>query len=325
MKLAFPLLAALVLAAPLMAQTLAELPKPAGLKAVSETPPSAIYSSSASVEKARDEAAKSFAAAGWVPYGEAGPTRYYKKGKALAQLMIGSTPPPENKTMLTYMVEKISADLPAPDGATDLRYTERQKRLGFATRQTPDEVAAAYRKLLAPGGWFTKMEKPEKDDFDQVMIYRHPTEGMIRLDMRPGPESLLVNVTYQTQKEVEAEEAKAAAQGKALKEKLAAAANAPQPEAVIPLPKGTTKNFPMKGGLAIKLSAGTAQGGAQAISKELQAQGWQEVPGGAEAKETGMINLSRGDQSITVVYMDPGMVPAEITIQAAGVALKPKP
>jgi len=325
MKPAFPLLAALALAGSLRAQTPvpAELPKPAGLKVITELPQTAIYSAPGTVDQARAGSAKALAAAGWVPYGESGPVQYYKKGKVRAQVMIGSTPPPENKTMLTYMAEAMSADLPAPAGATELQYTD--KRLGFFTAQSPDEVDAAYRKLLAPGGWFSKMEKPEKFDLDYVVIYRHPTEGKIELAMRPGQEKLHVTATYQTQREVDAEEARAAKQGKVLKEKLAAQANAPAPEVTIALPKATTKHFAIKDGLALNLTAGTAMAGAQAISTGLQAQGWKAATPSGLAKETGMIDLTRDDLRISLVYMDPGMIPAEITINAPGVTLKTKP
>jgi hypothetical protein len=73
------------------------------------------------------------------------------------------------------------------------------------------------------------------------------------------------------------------------------------------------------------MTPGTAMQAAQKISAELQKQGWQ--PGAALplAPETGMIELSRESLRLSLVYMDPGGIPAEITIMAPEVVFKVKP
>lgn len=318
---------ALLLAAPLRAEAPlpSALPKPAGFKVVIETPHTAIYAVPRPPESVRAEAIKIFTDSGWAPYGEAGDTRYFKRGKVKALLTVSSVPNDAGKSMVTYMAETMSADLPAPLGATELQYSETTKRLSFFTTQTPDQLDAAYRKLLEPAGWTTTMAKPDKTDLDYEIIYRHPTQGMIRLAMRPGEGKLLATAGYSTLSEVQAEEARAKAQGDALRKKLAAEASAPKPEVLLSIPKGSTKHFGTKGGYAFVMSPGTAMEGARTISAELQKQGWKvgtELP---LARETGMINLTRDDLRASVVYMDPGGIPAEITLMAPDVGIKLKP
>jgi hypothetical protein len=303
----------------------AALPKPAGLKAVIETRQTAIYSVPKPKEAVRTEAVKIFTDAGWLPYGEAGETRYFKRGKVKALLTVSSAPNDTGKSMVTYMAETMSADLPAPPGATDIQYSETTKRLSFFSTQTPDQIDAAYRKLVEPAGWATTMKKPATTDLDYVVIYRHPTEGMIRLEMRPGPEKVLATVIYSTLQDVQAEEARAKAQGDALRKKLAAQAAAANPEVHLTVPKGTSKHFATKGGYALVMAPGTAMEGAKKISAELQQQGWKPGADLPLARETGMIELSRDNLRASIVFMDPGGIPAEITLLAPDVSIKVKP
>lgn len=302
-----------------------ELPRPAGLKVVSDTPYSAIYSAVGSAEAVRADAMKSFSTSGWVPYGEAGETQYFKKGKVKALLTVSASPAKPGTAMVSYMVEGMSADIPLPPGGKEAQYSESSKRLTFASAQTPEEVDVAYRKLLASAGWSTTMAKPEKFELDFVVIYRHPTEGMIELAMRPGEEKLLVTATYQTQAEVEAEKAKAAAQGDAIKKKLAAEANAPLPEVNISLPKGVKKHFAVKNGYAIVLASGAGMAAAKKIGEDLLAQGWAAGRSLPLAPQTGMLEFTKESLRIGLTYMDPGPVPAEISISAPGVVVKANP
>jgi hypothetical protein len=320
----------LVLASPLLAQSPAApapaaLPKPAGLKAVAETPHTAIYSAASAAEAMRAEVAKSFSAAGWVPYGESGETQNFKKGKVKALATVSASPVQAGTSMISYMVEGMSADIPLPPGVRDAQYSDSSKRLTFATAQTPDELDAVYRKLLAPAGWSTTMAKPEKSDFDYVVYYRHPTEGLIQLVMRPGEEKLLATATYQTQAEVEVEKARAAAQGDAIRKKLAAEARAPLPEVSLSLPKGVRKHFAVKNGYAIVLASGTGMETARKIGAELEAQGWKAGQLAPLAPVTGMLEFTKDSLRITLTYMDPGPVPAEISLAAPNLVIRVKP
>jgi len=303
----------------------AALPKPAGLKAVSETAYSAIYSAPGSAEAVRAEAIESFSAAGWLPYGEAGETQYFKKGKLKAQVTVSASPVKPGTSMVSYQVEAMSADIPLPAGGKDAQFSNSTKRLTFASTQTPDEVDAAYRKLLAPTGWSTTMAKPEKFDFDYCINYRHPSEGLIELVMRPGEDKLLVTATYKTQAEVEAEKAKAAAQGDVLRKKLAAEANAPKPEVNLTLPKSVKQHFAVKNGYTIELASGSAMEAAKKIGEQFVAQGWKAGQPLPLAPETGMLEYTKDSLRVTLTYMDPGPVPAQISIAAAGVTIKAKP
>lgn len=311
----------LVAAAPVPA----DLPRPGGLKTVIETPHTAVYQAPGSADSTRNDAEKALLSAGWEPYGHAGETRYFKKGTVRVLVTVTPPPAPDGPTMVTYATESMSADLPLPSGVTEVQYSDRTKHLGFTTVSTAIDLAADYGKLLAPAGWFTRMEQPDKDGLDWIMVYRHPTEGKIQLAMRPGEGTVRAAVTYQTQQEVDAEEARSQKQGDKLRAKFAAEAAAPPPEVHLVLPEGTTKHFAVKNGYAIVLKPGAAREGAEKIRKALQEQGWapgQFVP---LVKETGMMELTRDQLRLTITYMDPGVLPAEITIAAPNIVIKAKP
>jgi hypothetical protein len=303
----------------------AALPKPPGWKAVAETPDVAIYEAPGAAEAVRQDVAKAFAAAGWTPYGSTGETRSFKKGRVKAQSTVNPPPAPTAKTMVSFMVEALSADLPLPPDGKDVQFTSSTKELGFTTGQTPEELAVTYGKLLEPAGWFTKMAKPDQDELDRVMIFRHATEGKIELKVRPLEVGWRATATYQTQAEVDAEQARAKKQGDALRAKLAAEGAAPRPEVLITLPKGTTRHFPVKNGLTIELKVGTGLAGAKTISAGLKQQGWTETAPVPLAKETGHLEFTRDTLRLTITYMDPGPVPAEMTIAAPQMTLRVEP
>lgn len=300
---------------------LSKIPVPPGAKRIHADAHSAIYSMDKPAEATTDACVKLLLGQGWEPYGSAGNTRYYKRGTtrllATIQLEGGKT----DRSMITYSTEAMSADIPLLPGAEEVQYTDSSKRLGFFSALTPEGVVEYYRKALSPSGWFTKMEKPEKSDFRYEFIFRSPKDEMILIEMTPTEGKLRTTVTYSTAEEVAAEKQRVAAGMAALKEKLAKEASAPKPKVKISLPAGTTSNALTKQDLKLNLPAGKAKSAVESLRKELLASGWKETNATLDAA-AGAVNLSRENFTLAITYMDPGFMPAEVTVMPVGIEIE---
>ena len=93
-----------------------------------------------------------FVAQGWVPYGKAGDSDFFKQNAILATATVSSAPAQGGKTMIQYSNQLISSDIPAPPDVEDLRYVDEPPELTFATANQ-DAIVDFYRKTLAGAGW----------------------------------------------------------------------------------------------------------------------------------------------------------------------------
>jgi hypothetical protein len=86
-----------------------------------------------------------------------------------------------------------------------------------------------------------------------------------------------------------------------------------------------TRHFAVPNGLTVEFKVGTALAAARQMAESLKAQGFttsQTVP---LAKEAGMLDLRRGDLQLTIPCMDPGPLPAEMSIAAPKLRLNVQP
>lgn len=300
---------------------LTKIPVPPGAKRIHADAHSAIYAIDGAADQTTEACAKLLLAQGWEPYGFAGLTRYYKRNGvrllATIQLEGGRT----DRTTITFSSEALSADIPLPPDSEEVQYNNSAKRLGFLSALTPEGVAEFYRKALAPTGWFTKMEKPDKTDFTYTMIFRSPKDEMMEIVMTPTSEKLRTVVTYRTAEEVAAEKQRVATGMAALKDKLARDAAAPKPRVTLTLPSGTLSNALTKQALKLNLPAGKAKPAVESLRKELLAAGWKETHATLDPVG-GTVQLSRESHTLTIVYLDPGFMPAEVTVTPLGLEIE---
>jgi hypothetical protein len=59
----------------------------------------------------------------------------------------------------------------------------------------------------------------------------------------------------------------------------------------------------------------------EALRKDLLATGWKETASNLEPAG-GTVNLTQGDRALTITYLDPGFMPAEITVNPSGVEIQ---
>ena len=122
-----------------------KLPVPPNAKPVYVGDPTAMYSTQADVAATADAIRNLFVAQGWVPYGKAGDSDFFKQNAILATSTVSSAPAQGGKSMIQYSNQLISADIPAPPDVDDLRYVDEPPELTFATTNQ-DAIVDFYRK-----------------------------------------------------------------------------------------------------------------------------------------------------------------------------------
>ena len=180
-----------------------KLPVPPDTKPVYVGDPTAMYSTEAAVPATADAIRNLFVAQGWVPYGKAGDSDFFKKNAILATSTVSSAPAQGGKTMIQYSNQLISSDIPAPPNVEDLRYVDEPPELTFATTNQ-DAVVDFYRKTLAAAGWKSTMDKMVDVDEKPTMIFRNPAKEMITLAVPYdyGSGKLGVSVRFQSATEL---------------------------------------------------------------------------------------------------------------------------
>jgi hypothetical protein len=222
------------------------LPVPPNVKPVYVGDPTAMYVTEAAVAATADAIHNLFVVQGWVPYGKAGDSNFFKKNAILATATVSSAPAQGGKTMIQYSNQLISSDIPVPQNVEDLRYVDEPPELTFATTNK-DAVVDFFRTTLAATGWKSTTDKLIDIDEKPTMIFRNPAKDMITLSMpyNYGDNKLGVSVRFQSAAEIaeldrkikeEAPKIRAALKAKEAKEAAELAERNKVPKLAITLP-----------------------------------------------------------------------------------------
>ena len=304
-----------------------QLPTPPGVKPIYVGDSTAMYVSEDTVPATAAACRQLLLAQGWAPYGEAGDSVWYKQNGILIIATVSSAPAQGGKTAITYTTEQISADIPAPPDATDLRYTDENQELNFATPASKDAVVDFYRKTLAAAKWEATLDHLiEIDDHDE-MIFRNPGKDMLTLVLptRASPGKLRAFLRFQSAAEIAELDRQIKEQAPALraaaeaKEKAKAArlaeANKPPPKIPITLPAGAQNVQASGGEIKFTVTHGQAKATAEALQKQFRDAGWKQDMATLDAM-AGALSFSRTRQSLTISYTDTGVMPTEITVSS---------
>src|ERR1017187_2553889 len=189
--------------------------------------------------------------------------------------------------MISYSSELMSADLPAPPDAAELRYTDQNEELSFETAADKDAVVAYYRKTLATTKWEPTLEHTVQIDDKDEMIFRNPA--------------------------FEAKKAEEAAQ--------VAEANKPLPKLAVTLPADAKGVEQAKDEIKFTVGNGKAKAVVETLRGQFREAGWKEDLATLNAM-AGALSFSKEKQSLTISYTDTGMMPAEISLSAMGAELE---
>ena len=306
-----------------------KLPVPPNAKPVYVGDPTAMYSTQADVAATADAIRNLFVAQGWVPYGKAGDSDFFKQNAILATVTVSSAPAQGGKTMIQYSNQLISSDIPAPPNVEDLRYVDEPPELTFATTNQ-DAIVDFYRKTLAAAGWKSTMDKMVDVDEKPTMIFRNPAKEMITLAVPYdyGSGKLGVSVRFQSATELAERDRKmkemaprlrAEAEAKAAKEAKEAAELAEKnkpPKVAVTLPAGAKDVKQTNDSIKFTLGKGKAKAAIESLRGQFRDAGWKEEHASMAAM-AGTLSFSKeGGGSVTVTYSDTGFMPTEISLSA---------
>ena len=179
------------------------LPRPPGSKPVYVGDVSAMYVTDGPVAETSTALRKLLLERGWKPYGSAADTSWFKQNAVRLSAMVSSAPAQGGKTMIQFSSELMSADLPAPPEAVDLRYSDQTKELSFESPEGKEAVTAFYRKELASAHWAPTLEKLVDIDERPTMIFRNPGKDMLTLSFAKERETRTpVSLQFQTAAEI---------------------------------------------------------------------------------------------------------------------------
>ena len=305
-----------------------KLPVPPGTKAVYVGDPTAMYDTEASVAGTADAIRNLFVAQGWVPYGKAGDSDYFKKNAILVTSTVSSAPAQGGKTMIQYSNQLISADIPAPLDVEDLRYVDEPPELTFATTNQ-DAIVDFYRTTLATTGWKSTMDKMIDVDEKPTMIFRNPAKEMITLSMPYALKGkLLGSVRFQSAAEIveldrrikeEAPRLRAAAEAKAAKEAKEAAELAERnkvPKIAVTLPADAKDVKQTKDEIKFTFGKGKAKAAVESLRTQFRDAGWKEDVASLERMAGTLLLSKEGGPSVTITYSDTGFMPSEVSVSA---------
>jgi hypothetical protein len=304
-----------------------KLPVPPGAKPVYIGDSTAMYATEAAVPATADACRKLFIAQGWVPYGDAGDSAFFKQNAILVTATASSAPAQGGKTMIQYSSELISADIPAPPNVEDLRYVDQPPELTFQTTETnQDATIDYYRKTLAATGWKSTLDHMVAVDDKPTMIFRNPAKDMLTLSI-PGVlhDKLLFSVRFQSAAEIaeldrrikeEAPKLRAAAEAKAAKEAGELAERNKVEKVAVTLPADATDVKQTKDQIKFTVGKGKAKAAVESLRTQFRDAGWKENFA-ALAGMSGAASFSKGDgQSVSLTYSDTPIGPSEVNLSA---------
>ncbi|PYL78321.1 MAG: hypothetical protein DMF26_01020 [Verrucomicrobia bacterium] len=300
-----------------------KLPVPQGVKAVYQGDSTAMYETDAAVAATADAIRNLFVAQGWVPYGKAGDSDYFKQNAILATATVSSAPARGGKIMIQYSNQLISSDIPAPPNVEDLRYVDEAPELTFATANQ-DAIVDFYRKTLATAGWKSTMDKMIDVDEKPTMIFRNPAKEMLTLSITGVlGDKLLGSVRFQSAAEIaeldrrikeEAPRLRAAAEAKAAKEAAELTERNKVPKVAVTLPADAKDVKQTKDEIKFTVGKGKAKAAVEFFRKQFRDAGWKEDVASLE-RMAGTLLFSKEDgQSVTITYSDTGFMPSEVSV-----------
>jgi hypothetical protein len=227
--------------------------------------------------------------------------------------------------MIQLSSELLSVDLPAPPAMLRAAYADSTKTLSFDVDMTPDALATFYRDELGKSGWKATTEKPVKDGFGLLMIFRNDVKDIAFLTMHKFEAKLRAELKHQTGAEFEeeihraqAEEAKRKAESERYAKAAAAEKEKRQVAVAIAAPADAKDLKRTKDEMTFKLPAGTARAAVQTIRADLLAHGWK-AETNSLGQLTGNVRLSKkAGVILMIIYVDTGLEDAAVTISAFG-------
>ncbi|MEZ6043431.1 MAG: hypothetical protein R3C20_23275 [Planctomycetaceae bacterium] len=163
---------------------LTALPKPKDTTLQFSNAAMAMYEVPGSQEKIRQEVMGAMTNQKWLPYGTAGDQMFFRQNAIVASVNCITAPAQDNKILLQYASQLVSAEIPLPPNASNAHYADVTRELSFSTTDDVNAVGKFYQNSLAADGWEPTTEAPLAIDFEFVQIFRRRDGQQMRLLMK---------------------------------------------------------------------------------------------------------------------------------------------
>ncbi len=172
---------------------LSKLPVVKGAKSTHSTVAAAGYTTELKTAEAGDATRKLLLDSGWEPYGSQSVppdsvVMAFKRNAIRLTVFAGAAPAQQGKVMISYSVNVMAADIPAPPNAEMVGLDDTTKTLRFESPDEYDAVAKFYQQRLAKQGWKSTTGDlvTAKDDFQRptgVLIFRNAAKDLMTLNL----------------------------------------------------------------------------------------------------------------------------------------------
>jgi hypothetical protein len=301
---------------------LAKLPVPPGAKTWHTFPQVASFITDAGLAETTAAVRTLLMEQGWEPYGSAGDVMYFKQNAVKLHARVLSPPAVPGKTVIDYSCEQLSADLPAPPDAERVDYYDALKRVTAYKQDGADALMDFYRAKLPAAGWQATTENPIQDHGKRMLIYRNSAKDMLTLNVYDGNDQVMARATVEhltaaevaeIDRQIDIEQENLAEKRRKEEEER----NKPKPKVLVTLPAEAREVEATPDEIEFKVASGKAAAVLDVIIKQFEAEGWKlDKPLGS--KEAGTMSLEKGEQKISITYIDPGFIPGQITLTAWG-------
>uniref|UniRef100_A0A7C2NY92 Uncharacterized protein n=1 Tax=Schlesneria paludicola TaxID=360056 RepID=A0A7C2NY92_9PLAN len=294
-----------------------KLSTPDDAKPLFAGPVSKMLVTEAAPDKTAEAVRKLLLAQGWQPYGQAGDQYWFKQNSMKLSAHIASAPGQGGKTVIDLQSVLMSADLPAPPEADKLQYSDVPAQLSFDSAQPMEKVIAFYKSTLEKSGWKATTENPVKIGFRDIVIFRNPAKDLLELEMHTVDGNTRVLLKHQTAAEVAALDQRLDEEQK----RKAAEKDQPSLKVAVTIPAGATGVEIAKQAIEFKLPSGKARAAVETLRKQFAKDGWKEDTPVVEDM-AGSIGFKKGEATLSLTYVDPGFIPAEVSLSAIGIELE---
>ncbi len=294
---------------------LSAIEMPQGLKKQFENPVMSMLQSPWSVEETNQKIAAALNEAGWEPYGSPVGSQQFKQNGIRLNVNVMAAPAQSGRTIVQISTEQMSADLPVPKESTGVQYADTTRQVQFDHAKRRPEVFRLIRERLQSLGWKATTDEPIKIGFREHLIFRNSLSDMIQVEAHDVDGKTRASIQFKTAQEVKSMNEKLQAEADRKKAEMARQADAPPIE--IPRPSGSEIKSTTDTKIEFVLPTGKAPGAIRTWTAQLKRQGW-DVTINASERVAGDLTLKKDGMELSVTYVDPGFIPASISVSVFG-------
>jgi hypothetical protein len=244
----------------------------------------------------------------------------FRKGTTQLTAFISAAPAQGGKTMAQFSSELLSAEIPLFPGASNAQFSDNPAQLFFDSGKSMDDVVEFYRQTLSESGWKPTTDSLIKVSIYDVMIFRNPAGDMMRLQLHNFDDQARVLIRYSTAAQVTELELLAEKQAQ---KRMTATPPADDTEVLqVAIPADAKEVVAKRDSIEFQLAAGKAKKIVEGWRRQYLEAGWKEQTAVLQ-DVAGSIIMTRGSQTLAIVYTDVGFMPAEVSIDATGIKLEP--